>query len=130
MSVFPSFWDSIKYLTVRDGEHSIELKPTKAQLNELKEVRDSWFAANDPQFATRTRRKGLLQILGGIAAIIGGFAMTWFSIKNPSDDGTSMIFYGLWFSGLVLLVKGCVTLQQAKRAAKLSGEDLRRQITM
>lgn len=114
---FPSFSESVKRLTVNTPEHSITLNASKEQLNDLKHIRDGFSAISDPGFASRTRSKAWLYIIGGLALMAGGPALTMLSYLFPDAGGNFRIFFGLSIFGLAIMVNGFVLMGQASRAS-------------
>ena len=120
---FPSFSESVKYFSLLLDGKLLAFDMDRSAVKELRKACDMANLGQDPEFAASLRRKGLLQIVFGLAGIVAGPVLSYLSYQSAKPGGRYYVWYGFSVVGLAALVRGIVTLRRGRALAEHEPEE-------
>ena len=121
----PSFWKSVKHLGVQlDGGGVAWFEPSRKAVSLIKEYRDDTLADQGPEAVARLRNRGLLELLGGVALLVGAIVLIAWAVNAGADQGPGRrLPVGALIFAAVVLARGVYDLIRAGRVRRRLDED-------
>jgi hypothetical protein len=120
--VFPSFWESVKDLGVKDDEGTVLwFVPDSDNIARIKDYLHVALADQGPEAIAALRRKGWLLVLGGAALTLGSLGLTAVTLAlalTSQQGGTYIVAGGAAIFGLILVARGVGALVKGGHAAR------------